>query len=318
MGTNANLAGTSGTNDMFVTNYPLAYPGLESPGTNSVYFGNLGTTERVAVNAPAGANPFAVQSGTIYYSYVFSVVNPAQMSTTGGFVTAFTTVTGASGTQPTVGGARLYMRLSLINSSTSYNVGIGKNPSAVSGVTWAPNELNFGDTNFIVASYTFLDGGASNDTAQLWIDPAPGTFGAAFPPTPDVTNTNGNDLQVGSPAANQLESFYFRQGNAAIPIIVATDLRIAYCWGCVTPPANPPTPSVPTLAIAPGSAGSVTLSWHTNTPCWSLQSRATLASTNSWATQGGVFTNTATTFGTTYNIPTNSTARYFRLKAIAN
>jgi hypothetical protein len=314
MGTN----GTTGTADVTVTNFNLAYPGLECPGTNSVLFGYLGYTERVAINPPVGTNAFGTTGGTIYYSYVFYVTNVAQLTSSGAFVSAFTTVTGTSATQPTVGGARLYMKLSSINPSAAVNVGIGKNPASPSFVTWATNEINVGDTNFIVAAYTFFNSGASNDVASMWVNPNSNTFGAVFSPPPDVTNTNGTDVQVSG--ANQIESFYLRQGNSSIPLVLASNLRLGYYWGCVTPPSDPGPISEANMSLL-ASGTNLTLSWGTNAPCFTLQSATSLASPFTNVVPLSAFTLDATSNAYTNIITLQSnspTSKFYRLKQVAN
>ena len=323
MGTN-----TAGLADVVVTNFTLTYPGLLCPATNSVYFGGLsGYTERVAI-APAvistnasnvvSTNVFALRNGTIYYSYVFVVTNIGAATTNGGFVTAFTTVTGASGTQPTIGGPRVYMRLNATNQPFGYEVGVGKQPATLSLVTWATNEFLAGggagnmSTNFVVASYTFVDSSTSNDVCQMWINPSSTTFGAAIPPAADVTNSSGSDIQVAG--ANQIESFYFRQGNSNIPFILASNLRIGTNWSDVTPPVNNNTNSAPSpvpLSVV-RSGGNAIISWPTNFNSWRLQGTPSLISgSNAWTNVTAPTNIVGTNFSVTD--PVSGTGNYYRL-----
>jgi hypothetical protein len=314
MGTNNN----TGTIDVTVTNYTLTYPGLVCPGTNSVQFGGLGYTERIAIapgvvstntNSVVVTNAFALTSGKIYYSYVFMITNLAGATTNGGFCTAFTTVTGPSATEPSVGGARFYVRLSATNQPFGYEVGIGKQPATLSAVTWATNEFVVGQTNFIVASYTFVDGGTTNDICQLWVNPSSANFGVAVAPSPDVINTNGADVQVAG--GNQIESFYFRQGNAAIPIMLAANLRIGTNWSDVTPPINSNTGPSPVPLSVTYSAGNALISWPTNFASWRLQGRPILTGgSNIWTN----VTSPTNIIGTNFTVSDPvSGANYYRL-----
>ena len=322
----ANVWASTGTNatgvaDITVTNIPLQYPGLECPGTNSFYFGGgSGYTDRVGVHPLTGTNVFVVSSGTIYYSFVLSLSNVLLMTSGGGFVCAFNTLTGPQGTQPTVGGARLYMRLASDN--TGYNVGIGKNPATLSAVTWATNEFQPGDTNFLVGSYTFVDGGTSNDFAQLWVNPSPTNFGIVAPPTPDVTNNSGADLQSGG--VNQIESFFFRQGNLAVPLLLVSNFRLGYCWACVTPPTNSAAYPPAVLSVTQPATNTAVISWSTNNPCFQLQTSSNLTGASSnWTMLNGVFgltTNTnAFLFTNSVASSTNIiTTKFYRLKGVLN
>ena len=172
-------------------------------------------------------------SGTIYYSFIFQI--PALGNdTTGGFICGFNNLVGPQAANPTTAGARLY----IIPSGGGYLVGIGKQPAtaSVTNVSYAPTVLSFSSTNFVVCSYTYVSGGASNDICQMWLNPNPTNLGTVAPPPPDEVNTNGADVQTAG--GNTIESFIFRQGNVQIPEVYAADLRIGYCWACVTPPAG--------------------------------------------------------------------------------
>lgn len=312
--------GTNLANDVIVTNLTLDYPGLECNGTNSIIFGgNVGYTERVGIGPTNGTTTFAAVAGTIYYSFVFQVNNLAGLTAGGGFATAFTTVTGPSTNQPSVGGAPLYFRLN--SGGESFDLGVGKNQLSPNAATFAGTNLTVGTTNFVVVAYTFVPGSNTNDYASLWVNPDPSTFGAAVPPVATVTNSNTNtDIQVGG--ANQIESFYFREANTVIPVIQASNLRIAHCWGCVTPPTNPPALVRATLSIALSGSNSLVTSWGTNAPCAVLQTTTNGLPTTNWSqapalttvgvsTNGFVLTNNAA-------INSNTPSRFYRLQSLVN
>src|SRR5947209_5147371 len=69
------------------------------------------------------------------------------------------------------------------------------------------------DTNsilFLVGSYTFNPIATNDDVSQLWINPAPSSFGEAAVPPATLTNGAGNDL-------SQLASFVLFNRSASEP-----------------------------------------------------------------------------------------------------
>jgi hypothetical protein len=92
-----------------------------------------------------------------------------------------------------------------------------------------------------VGSYTF-EPGADDDDARLWINPAPGTFGAASPPLEtvlaDAESIGGSE----NLAAGGIQSFHVRNVDAATsgigwdPVFQMDELRIGTTWASVTIP----------------------------------------------------------------------------------
>lgn len=288
--------------DVAVVNYPLSYPGLECSAQNAFEFGETPSStnyysERIPIHPPMLAgltftggnagyqitNGYLMKSDTIYYSFIFQIGALGSLPTTGSFICGFNTLVGPQPTAISYASGRLYFELS---GTTNYTIGIGANTSAASGATFVPGMLfNTNSTNFVVVAYTFVPGnGGSNNYAQIWVNPDPSTFGAAVPPTPSATNAN-NAGGLGSGAAvNQVMSFYWRQGNSLEPLVYAADLRIGYCWGCVTPPAVNPAPQAATLSVAAVSSNLNIVSLQTNTPCYLMQTSTNLPYTsNTWA-----------------------------------
>jgi hypothetical protein len=336
--------------DVQVVSEPLTYPGLECSASNAFSFGDTGSsgiTERIPIhppiygentlytNATGGyviTNAYIMTNGTIYYSFLLSV-NSLGGLTTGGWVCGFNTLMGPQSGQPSVAGARIYM---VTNASGGYLIGIGKNPSGPTSATYLTTPLSVGSTYFVVCSYTFNNVTNNDDVAQIWLNPDPSTFGMPVPPPPSATNTSGTDLISNN--ANQLESFIFREGNSQIPWIYAADLRIGYCWGCVTPPANNPAPKVAALSIANVSTNQAVVSFQTNTPCFRLMTSTNIGGvSNSWypvSTSGtvegtnfvvtntvaAVSTVTSNVAGGVTNFTTNTSLlpTYYQAKTFAN
>lgn len=279
--------------DVEVLNYPMTVPGLECSDVNSFLFGFAGTnsfTDRIAIHPAVNGTVYQATNGPIYYSFIFTVPTIGG-DTTGGFICGFNNTVGPQAANPTVVGARIYV----IPNGAGYQIGIGKQPSnaAATNVSYVSTVLSFLSTNFVVCSYGF-----GTNPCKMWLNPSPSTFGAVTPPAPDATNNNGGDV-------SSVESFEFRQGNALIPEVYAADLRIGFCWACVTPPASGSAPQADSLTITKSSTNRDVISFATNSPCFLLSTTTSLPSaTNAWkpiATDGTPIT--AGNFVVTNTVP---------------
>ncbi|MEX2170336.1 MAG: PEP-CTERM sorting domain-containing protein [Pirellulales bacterium] len=98
-----------------------------------------------------------------------------------------------------------------------------------------------GELAFFVASYEIVTG-ADNDTARLWINPDPNTFGMETPPTANViapTDLENNATYAANDITNVVS--YFLRANAGAPTDTRFDeLRIGLSWASVTDPMAPP------------------------------------------------------------------------------
>lgn len=227
--------GTVGADAIVVASGNLSVSGLAPSTGNSITYGGLGLTDRLSIGTP-------INSGTVYYSFAFSVTDLGGLNSTGGFMAGFNTATGSQTGQPGIIGARLLTRLS----GSGYNIGIEKNSGTAGNFIFDNFVYGVGETVFVVGSYTFNAGSATNDSALLWINPNPTTFGLASPPPPTLTATViGNDLAT-------IASFLFRQGSTtAVPgAVVADELRVDTIWGGVTPV---PEPSAAATALLAGT-----------------------------------------------------------------
>jgi len=134
---------------------------------------------------------------------------------------------------------------------------LDKSSGSAASFAFAPDVFTTNDTIFLVGSYKFNSGSTNDDVSQLWINPAPWSFGAALPPPAILTNSVGTDL-------SQIASFVLFNRNSAEPAgIIADDVRFGSSWASVTPPAE--SQVLPTLNIARSGNSSV-LSWTTNAP----------------------------------------------------
>ena len=188
---------------------------------------NSGAAERLGLGGP-------YTSGTVYWSMLFRVddVTGTIPGTTGAFVAGFNTNAGAQTGNLTSAGGRLVMRQDATD-PTKYNFGISTNSN--NGLT-GPQRFedvprSAGETFFLVGSYNIVEGTA-NDFAELWVNPDPTTFGAGTAPAATLTSGTGSDL----PAAQGIESFFFRQNNNAPRQMTADELRVDTTWAGVTVP----------------------------------------------------------------------------------
>ena len=226
-------SGASGSDAITVAGGSLSVPGLAGSSGNSITYGGLGLTDRISIGTP-------VTSGTLYYSFAFSVTDLSGLNASGGFMAGFNTAVGTQAGQPTTVGARLLTRMS----ANGFQIGIEKNSGTAANFTFDNTEHGVGDTIFVVGSYTF-SAGAGNDQTLLWVNPDPASFGLGSAPAPTITATLG-----GTDLSPSIASFLFRQGNATtVPAaVVADELRVDTTWAGVTPVPEPASALLLTLA----------------------------------------------------------------------
>jgi hypothetical protein len=264
------FAAGSGSGQPVIATGNLTVSGLVSASGNSVSYGAAaGTTARLQF-VPAGS---PINSGTLYYSLAFRIDTMGSLSSTGAIVAGFNNSIGAQAGQPSVIGARLYVRLA----GTGYNFGVNKADGV--NISWDTSIHTTGETVFIVGVYTFGPPGAStnDDSAALWVNPSAATFGAGVPPTPTLTASLGLDITGGT--EGQIMSFLIREASTLEPAALTVDeLRIGTAWASVTPPAI----VSPVLHIG-RSGGAVVLAWDTNSAGFELQSAPNVSSPSAWS-----------------------------------
>jgi len=103
--------------------------------------------------------------------------------------------------------------------------------TAVADVVFDVTSISLGSTVLVVGSYSLL-AGTNDDVANLWINPAPSTFGGTEP-APTITDPTGTDL-----AAAGIERFFLRQDSTnETPGIVNVDaVRVGTSYAEVTIP----------------------------------------------------------------------------------
>lgn len=255
-------AGPASGNQPTIASGTLTVAGLVSPTGNSVQFGGNGTSARFNIGTNVG-------TGTLYYSFAFKLTDITGLSSSGVFWAGFNNSSGSQTTTPTSVGTRVVTK----TATGGYSIGLDKSSGTIGSFVFATNVFALNQTVFVVGSYQFNPSSTNDDVSQLWINPAPATFGVATPPPATLTNSAGTDL-------SGLASFVLFDRNAAEPAgIIADELRVGLSWASVTPPATPQV--IPSLSIIP-SGPSLLLAWPTNAPGFNLQATPSLSYSNTW------------------------------------
>jgi autotransporter-associated beta strand protein len=181
-----------------------------------------------------------VTSGTIYYSYLLHFDTFGTWVGTGILrVAGFSQYAGTAATQ-----TGLFSSLNLRKTSTTpgaaYQLGISKMTSVAADLVWdtaAGHSYTTSDTLFVVGSYTFNTGSTADDVAQLWVNPAAGTYGTASPPSATLTSTSSQFLGAGTNSdAPDIASFFYRPtSGSTYPPEIVDELRVDSSWAGVTP-----------------------------------------------------------------------------------
>jgi hypothetical protein len=285
------INGGSGVDDGTIVAGGLTIPGLAAPRGNCLTNGGAGPGNRILFNT-------TLSSGTVYYSLALRV-DTLGASFTGG--TSFITSLGYQPASTLIQQAELFVRTNPAGTG-GYVLGITKTDA--NAIVFSPTVFTNGQTLFIAVSYTFLNGGSSDDLVRLWINPDPSSFGGASPPSPTVTATvTGSDLA-------QIDRLNLRQNLASnIPEAMTFDeLRVGTNWAEVTPPAA----EVPPPFMITGGNTNLWLRWPANRRGFVLEAASNSIHPASWRTATNNVTVTGTNFTATVN-PSNP-AQYFRLR----
>lgn len=317
--TNANLErwygiGTTNAGAPVVINSgSLPMPaGLPASTGNSVKLGNqVGPGGRFNIGAHT--------SGIVFYSLAVRIDDMGTLigaNTTnhggGAFNMAFNNSTGSDPGQqntPTTFAGTLYMGAYTNTGVTNgYIFGIGRSTGSTNRY-WETNPPHhIGDVSFVVVSYEFVTGNASNDVVRLWVNPNSSTFGAANYPTPDVA-IDGTNIVSTETDAGTIASFLLANRNAGSPaVLIVDELRLGTSWADVTPTTNA-VAVIPTLSIANIGNNQVQLSWRSDATGYTLQSVAQLLNSGTpWSNVAGTPTTSGTNFILTDTMNTSGNA----------
>lgn len=260
----------------------FAYTGLPAPtGNVAVLYGsasNNGKTSRVSLidlkQAPPSGPYRTVYRGKLFYSMMVKVIE-APRSTQGtlgnGFFHAGFNEQPPDPTLPTPSLTRACARLRLRAGSTSidntFQVGVESDTGDNSTIVWDDNNTYTSGVDstaiFVVVSYEFKDGSATDDVSSMWVNPDAATLGAASPPayatgaTSFPLTSTGGDIHFG-----QIASFFIREGGNSqgtgtqgVQRVVFDEVRIGTSWADVTSNVPCTAPTVAAINPAGGRAG---------------------------------------------------------------
>ena len=198
----------------------LAYPNLTNPSPNGNEFTILGASASSTFCTFTGS---AITGGSVYYAFLAQCTT--QPSVTGNYVTDLHTTATIGSSDP----ADIYAK----SSGAGFVMGVRKNGGSATYAS-SPTVLNLNTTYLIVLKYTF-NGGTSDDTVTLYINPTPG--GLETSATAEVSVTGGTD-------ATGLQFCGWKsQSSATGGAWIFDTLRLASTWGEVTPSSGSTAPS---------------------------------------------------------------------------
>jgi pectate disaccharide-lyase len=197
--------------------------GLATASGKGVRWSPSGTARRAVAQFTSVPN---TDNNTVYASFLLSIQTaPSSGVKLIGYLESSTSST----TSPQLG----------IFVDSSSRIGIGKKATSPAVLSSALGT----STHLVVVRYTFLASG--NDQADLWVDPANSSYGAASPPASLGSTTGSSD-----PSA--LAYFQINTPSGAGPLLYLDEVRIATNWAGVTPTNG---------AVAPPAAPVVTNAW---------------------------------------------------------
>ncbi len=264
----------AGAQPLIVSN-GLSHANLPAGTGNGVSFvPSSGQAARVSLNLSA-----RLTNSPLYYSLLLQLTDLSAVpaNAANNFICVFSDTTVA---QPQ-GLSRAGSRLVTKRSGAGYQLGIGLNSTEFA---YATNVFDLGDLVFVVASWAY---GASGTSANLWVNPAPSSFGASTPPTPSAGVTNG--ATGGVLNASGPRAFLISCLNSTAPGGILDEVRVHTNWVYVTG-GNPAILAPPlSQALSPGQNAAFTVA-----------ARGTPTLTYRWIKDGTtVLTNGGNVSGTT-------------------
>ncbi|HSU56627.1 MAG TPA: hypothetical protein VLT36_21385, partial [Candidatus Dormibacteraeota bacterium] len=217
---------TTAANLTYLTNVSLSFPGLPALGGGSFVLRNVqGPGARMFV-ATSSAGFISISSpGTAYYSLLMKVVDVTHLSTAGDFAWGFNnqgTISDQT-SQPSDLHARVYLK----KNGSGYQVGFAKTTT----ITFDSTVHTTNETLFLVASYQVNPGTATDDVAQLWINPSASSFGASGPAAPATIVPANTDADE----ATFLSSFTIENRSTTMAdLLLMDDFRMGTNWSWVT------------------------------------------------------------------------------------
>jgi hypothetical protein len=239
----------TGTDDRVqVSDGNLSYSGLPDSAGRMATFGGSGRTDRIFL----GSNR---TTGSVYYSLLMKVSDLAGTTAGGATIfgfnnTAQTAANHDTAAQPTTISGRLIVRPLASDPTNSYEIGIHKSAGTTAQFVFASTPFTLNDTVYLVGRYTFNTGTTTDDTFDLWINPAGSTFADdSLMPVPTLTESAGSDT-------NSIATIILRQTSAIVPAGLQFDeIRVDTSWAQVTSNLVPEPASAAMLCVAATATG---------------------------------------------------------------
>lgn len=314
----------SGSDFLSIANTtPLTYTGYNGGGAEYATMPAYGATSRVIkLFSPTGV----VASGNVYYiSFLLRLTQT--FATTGTTANYCLSLGDAAGSSSNLS-PKLYARTDV--SGTGFNIGICKQSTTITNITWGASVLNLNQTYLVVEEYKFNTLGAGHDDeVYLWVNPAlssvPVTTVAECQNN-GITNTLDLDFDNYQTPAGGIGSFIWNSRGAGNPVGAFDGVRVAYGSSDVVAWTNLAAASATPVELTSFSAnaikGAVNLSWKTATEVNNMGFNVERsANQTDWSKLAFVKGNGTTTSTISYSYVDNSVSQgnyYYRLKQIDN
>jgi O-glycosyl hydrolase len=229
--------------------FPAAFP-PPSP-TNAAYLpgqvdnagGFSGLSAALNLSKSVQADPNNLATNKIFASFLIQVPNLGNLSSSSPiYFGGFATNAGDQNVSLPASAAKIFLtgNSGTVGSSTTWSIGIANN-SGSGSAHYDGGGHTSNTVLFVVVDYEFgINGNA--DVAQIWVNPAAASFGAAAPPaaTTNISITAPNNIA-------QAADFFLldRTGGTIWGRLFVSDLRLGTTWsyvtggpGIATPPAS--------------------------------------------------------------------------------
>src|ERR1035437_784386 len=248
------------------TTTPLTYTGYNGGGgayaTMPVW---TGTSRVIKLFSPTGV----VATGNVYY-FSFLLNLTQTFATTGTTANYCLSLGDAAGTSSNLS-PKLYARTDV--GGTGFNIGICKQSTTITNITWGATVLNLNQTYLVIEEYKFNTLGAGHDDeVYLWVNPSlssvPVTTSAECQNN-GITNILDVDFDNYNAVAGGIGSVIWNSRGAGNPVGAFDGVRLAYGTSDAVAWANLAAGSIVPVELtsftASVSKGAVNLSWNTAT-----------------------------------------------------
>lgn len=235
-------AAGEGTNNDFVAAANLTFPGL-AEGTAGSWQHDGSQLQRYYRDfSTTGLAPGQV----LYYSFLVKIDSMGKLSTSG-YTSGTIMLGGATSVQPGNGTAAAFSFRRDSADATKFNIGVSfgfrgmsNNTCSIIGLdSWSATggtQFAEGQTLLLVAEYSYTS--ASVSSVRFWVNPAPGTFGAATAPPPTLA-VEGKGGYAGVPVQRILVGSVGNTSSASGFSMTLDAFRVGNTWADVTPKGGP-------------------------------------------------------------------------------